>query len=161
VHQLCVLQGLVKYDNDINEVTILTNRVSPRSPLDPNSEITYTNDLAIASDGKVYFSSCSDIVPMRNNEGFYDTFKAWMLGMAQVGGQVCVGVRGVVGTVQWGMLDDAGVGKGMVGYPSNETHDVVAWHGLLSRATTSVISQLSYHVLLYCFTACRASRRAG
>jgi hypothetical protein len=81
---------LVKYENDIDEVTILSNRVSPRSPLDPNSEITYTNDLAIAADGKVYFSSCSDIVPMRNKEGFYDTFKAWMLGMAQVGA-LCLG----------------------------------------------------------------------
>jgi sugar lactone lactonase YvrE len=75
---------LVKYDKDIDEVSILTNRVSPTSPVDPNSEVTYPNDLAIASDGRVFFTSCSDIVPMRNKEGFYDTFKAWMMGLAQV-----------------------------------------------------------------------------
>lgn len=66
-------------------MSILTNRVSPNSPQDPDSEITYANDLAIASDGRIYFTSCSDIVPMRNKAGYYDTFKAWMLGMAQVG----------------------------------------------------------------------------
>jgi len=85
---MCCVQGLVKYDHDINEVTILANRVSLRSPLDPGSEITYANDLAVASDGKIYFTSCSDITPMKNSQGYYDTFRAWMMGLAQVGRQV-------------------------------------------------------------------------
>jgi sugar lactone lactonase YvrE len=79
-----LLQGLVKYDYSTSEVTLLASRVSDSSAIDPGSEITYANDLAIASDGKIYFTSCSDIVPAVNKEGFYDTFKAWTLGMAQV-----------------------------------------------------------------------------
>ncbi|WIA23563.1 hypothetical protein OEZ85_000288 [Tetradesmus obliquus] len=77
------LKGLVKYDYSTAKVTLLASRVSDSSPIDPGSEITYANDLAIAADGKIYFTSCSDIVPARNSEGFYDTFKAWTLGMAQ------------------------------------------------------------------------------
>lgn len=88
-------QGLVKYDYSTAEVTLLASRVSDSSPIDPGSEITYANDLAIAADGKIYFTSCSDIVPARNSEGFYDTFKAWTLGMAQVRVQrgLALGVR--------------------------------------------------------------------
>jgi hypothetical protein len=81
-----VPQGLVQYDSDIDEVSVLTNRVSITSAFDPDSEVTYANDLAIASDGRVFFTSCSDIVPTRSPEGYYDTFKAWMLGLAQVCG---------------------------------------------------------------------------
>ena len=78
------LQGLLKYDYSNGQVTVLANRVSSSSPLDPGSEVTYANDLAIALDGKVYFTSCSDIVPSKNSQGFYDTFRAWSLDLAQV-----------------------------------------------------------------------------
>ena len=109
----------------------MSNRVSPRSPLDPNSEITYTNDLAIASDGKVYFSSCSDIVPMRNKEGFYDTFKAWMLGMAQVGA-LCLG--GLIRCLFSGGGGGGAEGVGGGGVPSREPHEAcwldLAGHGM-------------------------------
>lgn len=104
----CCCQGLVKYDADIDEVSILANRVSPRSPLDPESEITYANDLAIAADGRVFFTSCSDISPMRVREGYYDTFGAWMMGLAQVcvlGGGEGVRVWWWWGRRGWGWPD--------------------------------------------------------
>eukprot|EP00775_Hariotina_reticulata_P007690 gene7690-7890_t len=77
------LEGLIKYDYSNGQVTVLANRVGSSSALDPGSEITYANDLAIASDGKVYFTSCSNIVPSKNSQGFYDTFRAWSLDLAQ------------------------------------------------------------------------------
>lgn len=65
-------------------MAILATHVSVSSPIDPGSPITYANDLAIASDGKIYFTSCTDIIPAINKAGYYDTFRAWMLGLAQV-----------------------------------------------------------------------------
>lgn len=66
-------------------VSVLSSRVSASSPLDPGSEVTYANDLAISDgpDGRVYFTSCSDVIPMRHPDGYYDTFRAWMMGLAQ------------------------------------------------------------------------------
>lgn len=78
------IQGLVEYDYASGAVTLLTTHVSDNSPLDPGSEITYANDLAIASDGTIYFTSCTDIVPPLNQLGFYDTYRAWFLGLMQV-----------------------------------------------------------------------------
>ena len=67
-------------------VELLTSSVSDDSPLDPGSAITYANDLTIAQDGTIYFTSCSDIIPSVNHLGFYDTFRAWVLDMVQVRG---------------------------------------------------------------------------
>lgn len=102
---LLVMQGLLKYEYyDFNkDITLLATHVSQSSPIDPGSEITYANDLAIASDGTVYFTSCTDIVPALNRLGFYDTFRAWFLGLMQVGGCVVCGngllLRGMHSTV--------------------------------------------------------------
>lgn len=82
-----------------NRVVILSNRVSPTSPLEPNTPLTYTNDLDIASDGTIYFTDSVDVNPHRNAQhsnsvhhiisikglpGYYDTVKGWALGMLQV-----------------------------------------------------------------------------
>lgn len=92
----CLLsQGLVKYDYSLDQVSLLATHVSTSSPVDAGSEITYANDLAIASDGKVYFTSCTDIVPGVNKAGFYDTFRAWMLGLAQVRFWLGVALQGL------------------------------------------------------------------
>jgi hypothetical protein len=117
------LQGIVKYDRDIDEVSMLTNRVSSTSGFDANSEVTYANDLAMATDGRVFFTSCSDIVPTRTPEGYYDTFKAWMLGLAQVcalgGGLIdsvglgCVGLASASFDVVW-VCGGSGSGSGGV-----------------------------------------------
>lgn len=54
-----MLQGLLKYDYSAGDVTLLATHVSKHSPIDPNTPITYANDLAIARDGTIYFTSCT------------------------------------------------------------------------------------------------------
>eukprot|EP00882_Tetradesmus_deserticola_P017309 GHRQ01018540.1.p1 GENE.GHRQ01018540.1~~GHRQ01018540.1.p1 ORF type:complete len:145 (+),score=31.90 GHRQ01018540.1:276-710(+) len=82
-----LLQGLLRYsyyDSQSKDITLLTTHVSASSPIDPGSQITYANDLAIASDGTIYFTSSTDIVPQLNQHGYYDTYRAWLLSMMQV-----------------------------------------------------------------------------
>lgn len=71
-------------EKDTHRVLIVANRVSDTSAIDPGSEILYANDLDIASDGTIYFTASTNIVPHRNEQGFFDTFRAWQLGMCQV-----------------------------------------------------------------------------
>jgi sugar lactone lactonase YvrE len=54
-----MLQGLVKYDWESQDITLLATRVSLLSPIDAGTPITYANDLAIASDGTIYFTDCT------------------------------------------------------------------------------------------------------
>lgn len=77
------LKGLLKFDYTTGDVTLLATHISQHSAIDPNTPITYANDLAIARDGTIYFTSCTDIVPPLNAMGFWDTFRAWSLGLAQ------------------------------------------------------------------------------
>ena len=67
------------------KVVILASRVSADSPKDPGSVINYANDLDIAQDGTVYFTTSSDIPVVPNALGFWDTFAVFMLTMLQVG----------------------------------------------------------------------------
>eukprot|EP00877_Chromochloris_zofingiensis_P013931 jgi/Chrzof1/8792/Cz03g24210.t1 len=77
------LKGLMMLEKDTHRVLIVANRVSDTSAIDPGSEILYANDLDIASDGTIYFTASTNIVPHRNEQGFFDTFRAWQLGMCQ------------------------------------------------------------------------------
>lgn len=77
------LKGLLKYDYSTGDVTLLATHVSSSSHIDPGSTITYANDLAIARDGSIYFTSCTDIIPPLNAMGFWDTYRAWFLGLMQ------------------------------------------------------------------------------
>jgi sugar lactone lactonase YvrE len=54
-----LLQGLLKFDYTTGDVTLLATHVSQHSAIDPNTPITYANDLAIARDGTIYFTSCT------------------------------------------------------------------------------------------------------
>lgn len=56
-------QGLLKYDYSTRDVTLLATHVSSGSRIDPGSPITYANDLAIARDGSIYFTSCTGVTP--------------------------------------------------------------------------------------------------
>ncbi|KAI8467567.1 MAG: strictosidine synthase [Monoraphidium minutum] len=76
-------KGLIKLERSTGRVEVLSNRVSDSSPVDAGSEIIYANDLDIGRDGVVYFTSCSDIQPQRGHLGFWDTYKAWLLDVAQ------------------------------------------------------------------------------
>lgn len=46
--------------------------------------IHYANDLAIASDGTVYFTDSTEIPPAINPAGFYDTMASFLLSAFQV-----------------------------------------------------------------------------
>lgn len=62
--------------------TVLANRVSPSSPLDPGTHIAYANDLDISPvDGTVFFSDSQAIPVALGPNGFFDTFRSWMLGL--------------------------------------------------------------------------------
>ena len=72
-------------EKDSKKVVLLTSRVSSDDPLDPDSTIDYINDVAVASNGIVYFTdSVQGIMPRRNYQGFWDTMEAYMLTLFQV-----------------------------------------------------------------------------
>lgn len=52
-------QGLLQYEYATGRVSILASHVSDASQLDPGTPITYANDLTIAPDGTIYFTSCT------------------------------------------------------------------------------------------------------
>lgn len=52
-------------EKDSNRVVILTNRVSKSSPIDPDTPIIYANDLDVAKDGTIYFTTSVNIHPHR------------------------------------------------------------------------------------------------
>ena len=80
-----ILQGLVMLEKDSKKVVLLTSRVSPDDPLDPDSTIDYINDVTVASNGIIYFTdSVQGIMPRRNYQGFWDTMEAYMLTLFQV-----------------------------------------------------------------------------
>lgn len=66
------------------KVVILASQVSDDSPQDPGSVINYANDLDIAQDGTVYFTTSCDIPVVPNALGFWDTFAVFTLTMLQV-----------------------------------------------------------------------------
>ena len=81
---LCTVQGLVMLEKATGKVVILASQVSDDSPKDPGSVINYANDLDIAQDGTVYFTTSCDIPVVPNALGFWDTFAVFTLTMLQV-----------------------------------------------------------------------------
>eukprot|EP00879_Flechtneria_rotunda_P027006 GHRR01028863.1.p1 GENE.GHRR01028863.1~~GHRR01028863.1.p1 ORF type:complete len:391 (+),score=61.95 GHRR01028863.1:43-1215(+) len=92
------LKGLLMLEKDTHVVVLLTSRTSKSSPLEPDAPIIYANDLDVASDGNIYFTTSVDIILHRNAQhdtrfthvpslegraGFWDTVKGWGLGMCQ------------------------------------------------------------------------------
>ena len=66
------------------KVVILASQVSDDSPKAPGSIVNYANDLDIADNGTVYFTTSSDIPVVPNKLGFWDTFAVFSLTMLQV-----------------------------------------------------------------------------
>lgn len=72
-------------EKDSHKVVMLTSRVSADDPLAPSSSIDYINDVAIASNGIIYFSdSARGVTPAKNAQGFWDTMEAYILTLAVV-----------------------------------------------------------------------------
>lgn len=79
-----LVQGLIMLERASGKVVILASQVSADSPKDPGSVISYANDLDIAHDGTVYFTTSSDIPVVPNAIGLWDTFAVFTLTMLQV-----------------------------------------------------------------------------
>ncbi len=72
-------------EKDSRRVVLLTARVSADDPVAPGSTIDYINDVAIASNGIIYFTDSVDgIMPVKNAQGFWDTMAAFMLSLFNV-----------------------------------------------------------------------------
>ena len=86
------LKGLLRVDLAEGTVTVMANSVSV-SPADDDGAgpggaggrgprpINYANDLDVASDGTVYFTSSTAGVVARHPTGFYDTMRSFLLNM--------------------------------------------------------------------------------
>lgn len=80
-----MMQGLVMLEKGTKKVVLLTSRVSPDDPWEPDTTIDYINDVTVASDGLIYFTdSVQGIMPRRNAQGFWDTMEAYMLTLFNV-----------------------------------------------------------------------------
>lgn len=79
-----VLQGLVMLEAATGRVVVLASQVSNDSPTDPGSVINYANDLDIAQDGTVYFTTSSVLPVVPNAWGFWDTYATFTLTLLQV-----------------------------------------------------------------------------
>lgn len=74
--------GLVMLEKDSRKVVLLTARVSADDPVAPGSAIYYANDVAVASNGIIYFTdSVAGIMPVMNAQGYWDTMAAFMLSL--------------------------------------------------------------------------------
>ena len=66
------------------KLVVLANQVSKESPLSPGIGIGYANDLDIAQDGTIFFTTSTDKPVLPNVEsGFADTFRIFLLDTMQ------------------------------------------------------------------------------
>lgn len=77
-------QGLILVNATSGQTTILANRVSPSSPKYPGAEMIFADDLDVASDGTVYFSTMTDIALPRGPSGHYEAMPPCVLNIMQV-----------------------------------------------------------------------------
>jgi len=68
------LKGLLRVGLEDRRVEILANRVTATG-----EPLNYINDLDVAPDGTVYFSSSTAESVALNDQGFYDTMRSYML----------------------------------------------------------------------------------
>lgn len=72
------IKGLLKLEAGTHAITFLATHMPVNGSSRP---ITYANDLDIASDGGVYFTSSQSILPGLNRDGYWDTLRSYMLGL--------------------------------------------------------------------------------
>ena len=66
------LTGLLHFNLHSEELTVLSNHVNGRP-------INYANDLDVAEDGTVYFTSSTELSVALSPKGFYDTMRSYLL----------------------------------------------------------------------------------
>lgn len=63
------------------QLVVLANSVSPSSPLDPGTPITYADGLDIAADGTIYFTDAQSVPTAMRRDGIYDPLRSWQVAM--------------------------------------------------------------------------------
>ena len=86
---LSCAQGLILLNATSCQTSILANRVSPTSPKNPGAELIFSDDLDVASDGTVYFSTMTDIPLAKGPTGQYDAMSPCVLNIMQVSSLHC------------------------------------------------------------------------
>ncbi|KAL3133309.1 hypothetical protein ABBQ38_007188 [Trebouxia sp. C0009 RCD-2024] len=81
------VKGLILVNATSGLTTILANRVSPSSSKHPGTEVIYADDLDVASDGTVYFSTMTDIPLLRSASGRYEALPPCELNIMQGGAE--------------------------------------------------------------------------
>ena len=108
-------QGLVLVNATSGLTTILANRVSPSSTKYPGAEIIFADDLDVASDGTVYFSTMTDIPLPRGASGHYEALPPCALNIMQVRCQTQL-PHSLISIAQQAAVDGAGCQM----YPCNK-----------------------------------------
>ena len=78
------LKGLLRVQLTSGSIEVVSNAISASrdaSEGSPPIPINYANDLDVARDGTVYFTSCTDAPVARNALGFFDTMHSYLLSM--------------------------------------------------------------------------------
>lgn len=67
------------------KLVLATGRVSDASPLAPGYPVEFANALDIATDGTVYFSMSSDVIPYKTEDGSWDCLDSVYVTIAKAG----------------------------------------------------------------------------
>jgi len=70
------LRGLLRIDLKEGNVKVLANRITSSG-----EPLTYANDLDVAWNDRVYFTSSTAGVVSRNSDGFFDTMRSYMMNL--------------------------------------------------------------------------------
>lgn len=81
------IKGLVSVSKASGLTAIVTKRVSPSASKRPGLELNFADDLDVASDGTVYFSTLTDVPLLPSRTGEYDALKPCVLNVLQGGAQ--------------------------------------------------------------------------
>jgi len=82
------VKGLVRVQLDTGTITVLTNRVTvglagATAATDRRAHINYANDLDVADDGTVFFTSSTEGSVAEDPDGYYNTMRSFILNMCR------------------------------------------------------------------------------
>lgn len=77
------MQGLQKLEGKTGNLILLAREAPSDRTGTSITPIRFADDLAISSDGSIYFTDASEIPPAINAAGFYDTSMAFLLAAVQ------------------------------------------------------------------------------
>ena len=84
-----LVQGLVSVSKASGLTAIVAKRVSPSACKRPGLTLNFADDLDVASDGTVYFSTLTDVPLIPTRTGEYDALKPCVLNVLQVSVNFC------------------------------------------------------------------------